>query len=86
MALLVVDQLTANGAMHPVGGLRKVVDFHVRPVLAEAVGKHAVGRLRPVKIEDGVPRLEYTNVLHGNFRASAIADLDFNLCESSLRA
>src|SRR5580693_7087268 len=81
----VVNQLAADGAMHPIGGLRKIIDLHVRPVFAEAVGEHAVGRFWPIKIEHG-PRLEYANGLHRYLLPRAIADLHINLRENRLRA
>src|SRR5271163_2343973 len=71
--------------MHPVSGLRKIIDPHVRPVLAEAVGEHAVGRFRPIKIEDRVSGLEYANSLHRDLLPRAIADLHINLRENRLR-
>src|SRR5580692_5937376 len=42
MTSAIVDELTADGAMHLLFGIRKIADGNGRPVLAEAVGQNSI--------------------------------------------
>ena len=59
-AVAVVDELTADTAMHARRCCAEIVDLQRRPVLAEAVGQHAVGGSRSAQRENVL-----TESLHG---------------------
>ena len=51
-AAAIVDELASHRAVHGLGGVAQFTNRELRPILAVAVGQDAVGRLRPVEIDD----------------------------------
>src|SRR5580698_9032825 len=67
VAFAIVDELTANGAMHLLLGIRKVPDDNARPVFTETVGKNSILEDRPAQVDDRlVLRVQGANALDVN--------------------
>ena len=52
MALAIVDELTADGAMHLLFGIRKITDGNGWAVLAEAVGENSIVEDRSSQVDN----------------------------------
>src|ERR1700689_3627631 len=82
VAFAIVDELTANGAMHLLLGIRKIPDHNARPVFAETVRKNSILEGRPAQIDDRlVLRLQRTNALDVKGLSCRIPNCDLNIAE-----
>ncbi len=82
MAPPIVDELAADGSMHLLSGIRKVVDGNGWPVLAEAVGENSILDHRSSQVDNrSFIRIHGTNALDVNSLPSGIPNRHFDIAE-----
>jgi hypothetical protein len=80
-ALSVVDELTANRAMHfRRHFVEKIMNPQFRAIFAQAIGKHTVKVVRPAQFKDlGSECFDGTDDLDQNGLALVVLDANFNI-------
>ena len=79
-AAAIIDELASHGAVRGPGAVAELTNRELRPVLAVAVGQDAVGRLRPVEIDDrGLNRMHGADRRDGDGSSRPVLHFDFDL-------